>query len=139
MLNSLGGPKLLASLRCLAFGGTFLELGKYDLLENNPLRLNLLKKNAAFHGVSLVKFVGPESRTKHWIMQMIADGIDNGSVMPLRRTCFGADEVEKAYRYMSSDKHIGKVLIKIRDDHSMTDSLVDLTERPKALARLENT
>jgi NADPH:quinone reductase-like Zn-dependent oxidoreductase len=37
ILNSLSEEKLQASLRCLATGGRFLEIGKFDLANNNPL------------------------------------------------------------------------------------------------------
>lgn len=37
VLNSLAEDKLLASVRCLAKGGRFLEIGKLDLLKDNSL------------------------------------------------------------------------------------------------------
>lgn len=37
VLNSLAEEKLLASVRCLAKSGRFLEIGKFDLANNNPL------------------------------------------------------------------------------------------------------
>jgi fatty acid synthase len=37
VLNSLSEQKLQASLRCLALGGRFLEIGKFDLNKNNRL------------------------------------------------------------------------------------------------------
>lgn len=37
VLNSLAADKLLASVRCLANGGRFLEIGKLDLSNNTPL------------------------------------------------------------------------------------------------------
>lgn len=37
VLNSLAADKLLASVRCLAPGGRFLEIGKLDLSNNTPL------------------------------------------------------------------------------------------------------
>lgn len=37
VLNSLAEEKLQASVRCLAQHGRFLEIGKFDLSNNNPL------------------------------------------------------------------------------------------------------
>lgn len=37
VLNSLAEEKLQASVRCLAKGGRFLEIGKFDLAKNNTL------------------------------------------------------------------------------------------------------
>src|SRR5690606_37562433 len=35
---------------------------------------------------------------------------------PIERTVFGMDEPERAFRHMTSGKHIGKVLIQIRPE-----------------------
>ena len=37
VLNSLSEENLRASVRCVAKGGNFLEIGKYDMMKNNPL------------------------------------------------------------------------------------------------------
>lgn len=37
VLNSLAEEKLSASVKCLAVGGRFIEIGLSDFLENNPL------------------------------------------------------------------------------------------------------
>lgn len=53
VLNSLAEEKLQASVRCLARGGTFLEIGKFDLASDNHLAISLLKKQANFQGIML--------------------------------------------------------------------------------------
>jgi fatty acid synthase len=46
VLNSLSEEKLLASVRCLAIGGRFLEIGKFDLANNSMLgELSVLFSN----------------------------------------------------------------------------------------------
>ena len=42
VLNSLSDDKLQASVRCLATSGRFLEIGKYDLSQNNELGIIVL-------------------------------------------------------------------------------------------------
>jgi len=37
ILNSLSEEKLQASVRCLAIGGRFLEIGKFDISNNKAL------------------------------------------------------------------------------------------------------
>lgn len=49
-------------------------------------------------------------------MDDIQELINCGAIKPLPRTIFNSDEVEKAYRYLGTGKHIGKILIKIRDE-----------------------
>lgn len=46
-------------------------------------------------------------------MGLLRDGIKAGVVKPLNRTVFQRDEAEKAFRYMGTGTHIGKVLIKV--------------------------
>ena len=42
-----------ASVRCLSRHGRFLEIGKYDMSENNPIGLAIFLKNVSFHGILL--------------------------------------------------------------------------------------
>ncbi|KAL1414008.1 hypothetical protein MTO96_030748 [Rhipicephalus appendiculatus] len=53
VLNSLAGDKLLASVRCLATHGRFLEIGKFDLFEDKSLGLSVFLQDVSFHGVML--------------------------------------------------------------------------------------
>lgn len=52
-------------------------------------------------------------REKAEVKALVYQGIKTGTVKPLRRAIFGKDEIEKAFRYMASGKHIGKVMIKV--------------------------
>ncbi|KOC60060.1 Fatty acid synthase [Habropoda laboriosa] len=53
VLNSLAEEKLQASIRCLAIGGRFLEIGKFDLSNDTPLGMAVFLKNVSFHGILL--------------------------------------------------------------------------------------
>ncbi|XP_063817309.1 fatty acid synthase [Pseudophryne corroboree] len=116
ILNSLAEEKLQASLRCLARHGRFLEIGKYDLSNNSPLGMALFLKNVAFHGILLDALF--EDGNKEWeeVSDLLKSGIKDGVVKPLKCTVFTRDEVEPAFRFMAQGKHIGKVLIKVRDE-----------------------
>uniref|UniRef100_A0A3B4B6A9 Fatty acid synthase n=1 Tax=Periophthalmus magnuspinnatus TaxID=409849 RepID=A0A3B4B6A9_9GOBI len=120
VLNSLAEEKLQASVRCLARHGRFLEIGKYDLSNNSPLMAVFLK-NVAFHGILLDALF--EEGNPEWeeVSQLLQEGILGGVVKPLKTTVFEKEEVEQAFRFMAQGKHIGKVLLKIREEQ---DSLV---------------
>ncbi|GJQ79765.1 hypothetical protein Trydic_g23238 [Trypoxylus dichotomus] len=115
VLNSLSEEKLVASTRCLARGGKFLEIGKLDLANNNPLTLQLLEKDAEFISLALDEHISSRTTIRHAYIEQMQGLIDCGAIKPLPSTVFKSDELEKAFRYMG-DKHIGKVLIKIRDE-----------------------
>ncbi|KAM4525063.1 fatty acid synthase isoform 2-T2 [Odontesthes bonariensis] len=116
VLNSLAEEKLQASIRCLARHGRFLEIGKYDLSNNSPLGMALFLKNVAFHGILLDALF--EEGNKEWeeVSQLLKEGIMGGVVQPLKTTVFQRDQVEQAFRYMAQGKHIGKVLLQVRDE-----------------------
>lgn len=118
VLNSLAAHQLQASVRCLAIGGRFLEIGKVDLSNNSPLGMSVFLKNTTFHGILLDALFDSDSPEKRKVMNLVSDGIASGAVIPLPKTVYNEHQVEQAFRYMASGKHIGKVLLKIRDEES---------------------
>lgn len=65
VLNSLSEDKLLASVRCLAQSGHFLEIGKFDMATDNKLGLGLFLKEITFHAVLADSMLfAPETRLK---------------------------------------------------------------------------
>ncbi|KRT82111.1 dehydrogenase, partial [Oryctes borbonicus] len=128
VLNSLAEEKLFASIRCLARGGKFLEIGKFDLASNNTLELHLLEKEAEFIGMALDQHINSRETAMHSYREQMQGLLDCGAIKPLPRTVFQSDEIEKAFRYMGAGKHIGKVLIKIREEENQK-----LCHAPKTL------
>jgi fatty acid synthase, animal type len=113
VLNSLAEDKLQASVRLLAQHGRFLEIGKFDLSQNNPLGMSIFLKNTTFHGIlldSLFEHVDDDWQRVH---QLVEQGINNGIVQPLHSTVYQANEIEQAFRFMSQGKHMGKVVLKV--------------------------
>jgi fatty acid synthase, animal type len=49
--------------------------------------------------------------------------LDLNIIKPLRTTVFSADNIEKAFRFLASGKHMGKVLIKIRERENDVDTI----------------
>lgn len=120
VLNSLAEDKLQASVRCLAKDARFLEIGKLDLSNNSPLGMSIFLKNTAFHGILLDSLFDGKSENpdKKEVVRLLNEGIKNGAVNPLPATVFTEAQVEQAFRYIGSGKHIGKVVLKIRDEES---------------------
>jgi fatty acid synthase len=53
VLNSLAQEKLQASIRCLAEEGSFLEIGKFDIVNGTKISLEHFKKGISFKPVFL--------------------------------------------------------------------------------------
>ncbi|XP_016987664.1 fatty acid synthase [Drosophila rhopaloa] len=114
VLNSLSEEKLQASIRCLALNGRFLEIGKFDLSNNTPMGMSVFLKNTSFHGILLDSVMEGEEEMQLTVAKLVTEGIKSGAVQPLPTTVFAEQEIEKAFRFMASGKHIGKVVIKVR-------------------------
>ncbi|XP_069699383.1 fatty acid synthase-like [Periplaneta americana] len=142
VLNSLAEEKLLASVRCLASNGRFLEIGKFDLSQNNPLGMEVFLKGTSFHGVMLDNIFTAPIEMVHRLHDMICEGVKSGAVQPLTRTVFSAEDVEQAFRFMASGKHIGKVLVQIRpeeEEKAVIPSSFPMQAQPRFICKPECT
>lgn len=128
VLNSLAEDYLQASLRCLADNGRFLEIGKVDFIQNHELYSHQLSSNQSFHGVLLDALFRYSADTylpsrmmmeKQELRSLMNEGVRDGWVRPLDRTVFDRTQCEDAFRFMSSGKHIGKVLIKMASNEQL--------------------
>ncbi|XP_063380019.1 fatty acid synthase-like [Cydia fagiglandana] len=133
ILNSLAGDKLQASLRCLGQGGRFLEVGKLDLSANTALGMAVLLKNATVHGVLLDALFGETENhpEKAEMMLCVKRGIATGAVRPLPANVYTSEQLEQAFRYMATGKHIGKVVIRVLDEEPAIEKA-----RPRLLPAL---
>ncbi|KAF9823811.1 hypothetical protein SFRURICE_006662 [Spodoptera frugiperda] len=109
VLNSLSDDKLQASVRCLAYRGRFLEIGKFDISNNTPIGMYFFLRETSFHGIMLDYIFDQNHLFRKRLQDLLLSGIQNGAVRPLTYCTFEANEVENAFRYMAAGKHIGKV------------------------------
>lgn len=82
VLNSLTGDKLLASVRCLAKRGKFIELGKFDLTNNNSIVLHLLEKECDFIGVGIDKYLEHANTGMYFFILKISYRISGFKFLP---------------------------------------------------------
>ncbi|XP_029167464.1 fatty acid synthase-like [Nylanderia fulva] len=114
VLNCLTEEKLQASVRCLAQGGRFLEIGKFDPV-SNQLGMMIFLKEVSFHGISLENlFINLQEKIS--LKDYLTEGLKNGAIKPLVRKVFERNEVEAAFKHMTTGKHIGKVILKVCDE-----------------------
>uniref|UniRef100_A0A1A9Z5Z9 Fatty acid synthase n=1 Tax=Glossina pallidipes TaxID=7398 RepID=A0A1A9Z5Z9_GLOPL len=135
VLNSLAEEKLQASVRCLGLNGRFLEIGKFDLSNNSPLGMSVFLKNTSFHGILLDSVMEGEEAMQKQVVELVAEGIKNGAVRPLPTSVFNDQQVEAAFRFMASGKHIGKVVVKIRDEEPGSKAIKPPTHLVNAIPR----
>jgi fatty acid synthase len=119
VLNSLTQEKLESSFRCVATNGRFVEIGKYDFQMNKQLGTFAFLRNISFFGVDIkIWFESTKPNSLQEFYKWIHENSSNGCVKPTNRTVFQPSEVQTAFRYMTTGKHIGKFLIKFRDEEN---------------------
>ncbi|CAG2103413.1 unnamed protein product [Medioppia subpectinata] len=116
VLNSLSGEKLDASYECVANSGRFVEIGQYDMLQNKQLGMLDFVRNIQFIGIVIDIVIKDEIDFFPDFYDWVHKNCTNGCVKPINYTLFEAKYADKAFRYMTTGKHMGKVVIKMRDE-----------------------
>ncbi|BBX61279.1 polyketide synthase [Mycobacterium saskatchewanense] len=110
VLNSLAGEFTDASLRLLAPGGHFVEMGKTD--PRDPQAVAEQYRGARYRAFDLIE-VGPD-RTADMLAEVLRLMAD-GALKPLPLRAFDVRCAPAAYRYVGSARHIGKVVLTFPD------------------------
>jgi polyketide synthase 7 len=108
VLNSLSGEFVDASLRLLARGGRFIEMGKTDL--RDPQAIAERYPGVAYRAFDLIE-AGPDR-----IAQMLGEVVGllaAGVLAPLPVKTFDVRCTSAAYRFVSQARHIGKVVLTV--------------------------
>lgn len=71
-------------------------------------------KNVSFHGILLDSLFDGYNSEWDDVRGLVTQGITSGVVKPLSFTSFHKNEIEQAFRFMASGKHIGKVVIEVK-------------------------
>ncbi|OBG57850.1 type I polyketide synthase [Mycobacterium sp. E735] len=108
VLNSLAGEFTDASLRLLAPGGRFIEMGKTDV--RDPRVVAEEHRGARYQAFDLLE-AGPD-RTAAMLAQIV-ELMRDGAVTPLPLKTFDVRCASAAYRFVSQARHIGKVALTI--------------------------
>ncbi|GAB1201010.1 hypothetical protein APSETT444_010394 [Aspergillus pseudonomiae] len=119
VLNSLSGDLLHASWQCVAKFGKMLELGKRDFLGHGLLEMDRFLDNRSFVGIDLLQVLDEDIEVLHEMIGSVMEYFHQGKAGPISPvTVFDAADVAKAFRYMQSGQHMGKIVVKMPDDPS---------------------
>jgi acyl transferase domain-containing protein/NADPH:quinone reductase-like Zn-dependent oxidoreductase len=120
VLNSLAGEFIAASLRALAEGGCFLELGKRDIL--TPEAAKKARPDIRYWAYDL----GAEALADRNLLRPMLDEIlaafADGSLRPLPVTIFPLDKIDDAMRFMAQARHVGKIILQISDGQNVSSA-----------------
>ncbi|WP_396891015.1 SDR family NAD(P)-dependent oxidoreductase [Mycobacterium sp. Z3061] len=104
VLNSLAGEFVDASLRLLAPGGRFIEMGKTDLRDPQ----DIAQRGIAYRAFDLIE-AGPDLTAE--MLAGVMALFDAGLLNTLPFKTFDVQRVRQAYRYVSQARHTGKVVL----------------------------
>ena len=110
VLDSLAGEFVDASLRLVAPGGVFLEMGKTDI--RDPGAIAREYPGVRYRAFDL--FEPGRPRMHQWMCEL-AELFDAGVLRPLPVTTFDIRRGEAALRYLSQARHTGKVVMSMPD------------------------
>ena len=137
VINSLTGEKLDAGYQVLAKSGRFVEIGKFDMIQNKQIGMMDFLKDISFIGVALDVALMEKANISTEFFDWMHENCRNGCVKPLNKIVFNANEADKAFRYMTTGKHIGKIIIKLRDEEK--DKVVKHIEPAKEMSVTKTT
>ncbi|KAL4954233.1 hypothetical protein BDW69DRAFT_183680 [Aspergillus filifer] len=117
VFNSLAGESLRASWECIAPYGRFLEIGIKDILANDTLPMRQFLHNVSFSAINLACMMNDRPEMCAAALSSVFELIEQGKLRPAQElNLYGVGEMEKALRSMQTGRHIGKVVIEMRED-----------------------
>lgn len=108
VLNSLTGDLLDASLRLMAPGGTFIEMGKADL--RDPAHVAATYAGVRYRAFDLTS--ADPDRLQRMLGEIVAL-FESGALAPLPIRAWDLREAPAAYRFMAQARHIGKLVLTV--------------------------
>jgi acyl transferase domain-containing protein/surfactin synthase thioesterase subunit/NAD(P)-dependent dehydrogenase (short-subunit alcohol dehydrogenase family)/acyl carrier protein len=117
VLNSLSGPALTESLRCLRSFGRFVEIGKTDVYKNRQLGLSGIADNKSYLVLDANRFLGRKRADALFERMMRARTSGMISTLPVRT--FSMTETAEALRCLAQGKQIGKVVIQMPSEGTL--------------------
>ncbi|KAL5018316.1 hypothetical protein ScPMuIL_004038 [Solemya velum] len=127
VLNSLSGDKHRASMRVVAPNGVFLDLERADFVENETFPSGFFQRPVAFHSIQMETLNKTELSR---IAELLSEGIASGVVKPLDALVCTRHQLKKAFQMVETCEHIGKILVRVRDEDTDCDETHYSTECP---------
>ena len=112
VLNSLTGEGFIeASLSCLKEGGRFVEIGKRGIWSEEGMRK--ARPDVDYHVLALDRLLEAEPGRVGRVLRGVTERVGAAELQPLRRSVWGMGEAVEAMEYMSSGRHVGKLVLRV--------------------------
>ncbi|PHH71960.1 hypothetical protein CDD82_6238 [Ophiocordyceps australis] len=112
VLNSLSGPLLHASWKCVAEFGIMVELGKRDLLGHGYLDLADFLGNRQYACFDALEYLKQRPEQVVSVLQEFLSAYAQDQLGPVPEiTCFDAQDIVDAFSHLQDASHMGKVIV----------------------------
>lgn len=111
VLNSLSGPAVTESLRCLRAFGRFVEIGKTDVYRNRQVGLMSLADNKSYVCLDANRLV--DSHARAGVLRRAMEARASGAITTIPTRRFPFDESAAALRCLAQGKQIGKIIVDV--------------------------
>jgi acyl transferase domain-containing protein/NADPH:quinone reductase-like Zn-dependent oxidoreductase/SAM-dependent methyltransferase/acyl carrier protein len=110
VLNTLPGDAVSQGISLLRpVSGRFIELS--NIHTENALPFSVMKKGVKFFAFDLLLLAQEKPETFRSALEAVCERFQKGLLHPLPYRAFPASEINVAFKYMRSAKHMGKVLV----------------------------
>ena len=111
VLNSLTGEFIPASMAALAKDGRFLELGRIGIWTSEHAAS--VRPDVSYTVIDF-NTVSADETTK--VLRAVVQKFTSGGLSPLPLKTFAIEEAADAFRYMAQARHVGKIVLQIRQE-----------------------
>jgi NADPH:quinone reductase-like Zn-dependent oxidoreductase/surfactin synthase thioesterase subunit/NADP-dependent 3-hydroxy acid dehydrogenase YdfG/aryl carrier-like protein len=116
VLNSLSGTALSKSVDLLGEYGRFVEIGKTDIYENSKLSLRPFANNLSYYAVDIDKLLLKRDELCGQLFKDFMKFFDDNTFVHHPYKSFPASQVTDAFQFMAQAKHVGKVIVTMKDE-----------------------
>ncbi|MCH7883941.1 MAG: SDR family NAD(P)-dependent oxidoreductase [Planctomycetes bacterium] len=115
VLNSLAGDAIPKSLAVLRPYGRFVEIGKRDIYEDSKVGLRSFRNNLSLFVLDMDGLYAQRPDAAREVFDQVLKLVGNKALRPLPHRVFPVERISEAFRHMAQAKHIGKVVVSLRD------------------------
>ncbi|KAI0202478.1 hypothetical protein F4808DRAFT_468584 [Astrocystis sublimbata] len=118
VLNSLTGEQLHSSWRCVAEGGTLIDLSGKDSAAHGKLDMTMFTGNRGFHGLDMAALMTQKPLTARRLLEASIKLYTDGLVKPIGPImCLSPSDIKHAFQeFQGGRRPIGSVCVQYPDD-----------------------
>ncbi|SEO94974.1 Acyl transferase domain-containing protein [Flavobacterium sp. CF108] len=115
ILSALPKEMLYQSLSILASYGTYLEIGKKDIIDNFSLSMHFFNKNISYIAVDMDRMISERPEKISMLLNDVSAYIKSGELKTLPVKVFTPKTISDGFQLIDEGNHIGKVVINFKD------------------------